>query len=71
MAFVKHGVKSGSSKSSNTFGLDNISERQCFVFCFFLFWQADEGDSGNGSQGFRMPTSKKGSAAVAGFTLRF
>lgn len=32
---------------------------------------ADEGDSGNGSQGFRMPTSKKGSAAVVGFTLKF
>lgn len=32
---------------------------------------AEEGDSGNGSQGFRMPTSKKGSAAVVGFTLKF
>ncbi|KAL9971255.1 hypothetical protein ACROYT_G023761 [Oculina patagonica] len=32
---------------------------------------ADEGDSGNGSQGFRMPTSQKGSAAVVGFTLKF
>ncbi|PFX20450.1 Cyclin-dependent kinase 11B [Stylophora pistillata] len=32
---------------------------------------ADEGDSGSGSLGFRMPTSKKGSAAVAGFTLKF
>ena len=67
MAFVQRGV-SGSSKSSNTFGLDNISEQKCF---FFLFWQVDEGDSGNGSQGFRMPTSKKGSAAVGGFTLKF
>lgn len=32
---------------------------------------ADEGDSGSGSLGFRMPTSQKGSAAVAGFTLKF
>lgn len=32
---------------------------------------ADEGDSGNGSQGFRLQTSKKGSAAVVGFTLKF
>ncbi|XP_015775023.1 PREDICTED: cyclin-dependent kinase 11B-like [Acropora digitifera] len=32
---------------------------------------ADEGDSGNASEGFRMPPSKKGSAAVAGFTLKF
>ncbi|XP_068753616.1 cyclin-dependent kinase 11B-like [Montipora capricornis] len=32
---------------------------------------ADEGDSGNGSEGFRMPASKKGSAAVVGFTLKF
>lgn len=32
---------------------------------------ADEGDSGNGGEGFRMPSSKKGSAAVAGFTLKF
>ena len=37
----------------------------------FSVLQADEGDSGNGSQGFRMPTSKKGSAAVVGFTLKF
>ena len=33
--------------------------------------QADEGDSGTDSQGFRLQTSKKGSAAVAGFTLKF
>ena len=37
---------------------------------FFVF-KADEGDSGNGSEGFRMPPSKKGSAAVVGFTLKF
>lgn len=41
------------------------------VVVVVFFFQADEGDSGSGSLGFRMPTSKKGSAAVAGFTLKF
>ena len=42
-----------------------------YLIFVYLFIQADEGDSGSGSQGFRMPTSQKGSAAVVGFTLKF
>lgn len=37
----------------------------------FFFFKVDEGDSGNGSEGFRMLVLKKGFVVVVGFIFKF
>ena len=61
------------SRHKLQFSSSHVNFDVCFVSNSNVFFvsKADEGDSGNGSEGFRMPPSKKGSAAVVGFTLKF